>query len=254
MRHCASQFVTFTMPPPLAATYGQVQYPLPFVHMVLWPNMQSFIEDYVAKFPHCILANLCCATASKLMHSWPLDSPFSIIHIDIWYPGDKTDQDDNWYLLNTMCDMTQFMIMIPTPDIHTHTLAKLFMQDVLLKIGFCSMVVVDDGSSFKDTFKEMCNTLNIHYHLLAKGNHQALSVERFHHYLNKAVMIAQNDRQNTSDFVPAACATAYAWNSSPINGTNIICSISAVGREFKFPFNFHYVDTPQLTQDHITTI
>jgi hypothetical protein len=28
----------------------------------------------------------------------------------------------------------------------------------------------------------------------------------------------------------------YAWNCSPIDGTNVVCSIPAMGREFKFPF------------------
>jgi len=188
------------------------------------------------------------------MHSWPLDSPFFIIHVDIWQPGDTKDKDGNCYLLNAMCDKTQFVIVTPTPNIHAHMLAKLFMQDVLLKVGFCATVVVDDGNSFKDSFKAMCDILNIRYHPLSKGNHQALSVECFHHYLNKALTIARNDRHNSSDFVPAACAATYTWNSSPIDGTDIIRSIPAIGREFKFPFDFHYTDTPQFTQDKVTAI
>jgi len=188
------------------------------------------------------------------MHSWPLDCPFSIIHVDLWQPGDSKDKEKHRYLFNAMCDMTQFVITIPTKDSHAHTLARLFMQDVLLKVGFCSTVVVDDGNSFKETFKTMCEILNIRYHLLAKGNHQALSVERFHRYLNKAVTIAANDRDSNTEFVPAACTAAYAWNSSPIDGTDIIRSIPAVGQEFKFPFDFHYSDIPQLTTDHASVI
>ena len=113
------------------------------------------------------------------MHLWPLDGPFSIIHVNLWCPGDITDSDGHTYLLNAMCNMTQFTITTPCSDIHAHNLARLFKQEVLLKVGFCAMVMVDDGSNFKELFKTMCETLNIHLHCIAKGNHQALSVERF---------------------------------------------------------------------------
>jgi len=116
------------------------------------------------------------------------------------------------------------------------------------------MVVVDDGSNFKELFKTMCKTLNIHLHCIAKGNHQALSVERFHRYLNKAITITSNDRDTVTDFIPAAVAAAYAWNSSPIDGTDITRSIPAVGREFKFPFDFELQPSPALTQNHATEI
>jgi len=63
------------------------------------------------------------------------------------------------------------------------------MLDVLLKIVFCSMVIVDD----KAFFQSMCKILNIQLHCVAKDNHQAFSVKHFHLYLNKAVTISCND-------------------------------------------------------------
>jgi hypothetical protein len=57
--------------------------------------------------------------------------------------------------MNTMCDMTQFVITTPVPDTVAHVLAPIFMQEVLLKVGFCLMVVVDNGITFKGLFVEM---------------------------------------------------------------------------------------------------
>jgi len=138
------------------------------------------------------IANSRKCTTSELMYSWPLGSPFATIHVDLWQPGEAKSKTGIKYFLNAMCDMTQFIIITPTKDIHAHTLAHLFMQEVLLKVGFCVTIMVDDGSSFKAEFKSMCEILNIRYHALAKGNHQALSIECFHHYLKKAVTIAIN--------------------------------------------------------------
>jgi len=56
-----------------------------------WPKMRTFIESFVAKCPHCVLTNSRRHTASELMHSWPLDGPFSIVHVDLWNPGETTD-------------------------------------------------------------------------------------------------------------------------------------------------------------------
>jgi len=131
-----------------------------------WPKLCTFVETFVAQCPHCVLINSHCCTASKLMHSWPLDAPFLIVHIDLWSPGDILDSDGNLYLMNLMCNMTQFIIITPCTDIHVHHLAHVFMQEVLLKVGFCAMVVMDNGNNFKELFRFMCETLNIHFHCL----------------------------------------------------------------------------------------
>ncbi|MGH7955254.1 MAG: hypothetical protein ACREOZ_04765, partial [Gloeomargaritales cyanobacterium] len=111
------------------------------------------------------------------------------------------------------------------------------------------MVVVDDGNTFKSVFADMCMKLNIRFHPLSKGNHKALSVERFHRYLNKAVTIAANDRGTNTIFIEAAAVAAYAWNSSPIDGTGIIRSIPAIGREIKFPCDFEFGEDLAVTDN-----
>jgi hypothetical protein len=149
-----------------------------------------------------------------------------------------------------MCDMTQFVFSTPSPVILASALASVFMQEVLLKIGFCVMVVVDDGIDFKGLFREMCAILKIRFHTVARGNHQDLVVERFHSFLNKSVTLATNDRDNIAEvYIPASALACYACNSSPIDGTYIVRSVPAVGREFRFPFDFEYVPSPTLMDD-----
>jgi hypothetical protein len=81
----------------------------------------------------------------------------------------------------------------------------------LLKIGFCVVVVVDDGSNFKGLFREMCAILKIRFHTVACGNHQALMVERLHSFLNKSVTLATNDRDNIAEvYIPSSALACYA--------------------------------------------
>ena len=98
------------------------------------------------------------------------------------------------YLLDSMFDLTQFVISSSTTCIQSETLAQLFVADVLLTFRMCSVVVIDDGSIFKGAFISMCTNLNINHWSLARGNHMGNSVERYHRYLNKIQAIARDDR------------------------------------------------------------
>ena len=76
----------------------------------------------------------------------------------------------------------------------------------------------------------MCDALSQNYDVLAKRNHKGLTVEYFHHFSNKSVTIAAEDRGTNEIFVPAGIAAGYTWNSAPIDSTDILRSIPAIGR------------------------
>ena len=67
----------------------------------------------------------------------------------MWCPGDFTDYTGSRYLLNCMCDLTQFVVVVPVPGITASIIEKYFMQEVLLKFGIFHLVVMDDGTLFK---------------------------------------------------------------------------------------------------------
>ena len=50
------------------------------------------------------------------MFSWPVSSPFSNLHADLWVLGHFVDSSGNVALMNIMCDMTQFVVVVPVPD------------------------------------------------------------------------------------------------------------------------------------------
>ena len=61
------------------------------------------------------------------MFSWPVSSPFAILHADLWMPGHFKDRNSNVALMNVMCDMTQFVVVVPVPNEVASTLAEHFM-------------------------------------------------------------------------------------------------------------------------------
>jgi hypothetical protein len=75
------------------------------------------------------------------------------------------------------------------------------------------------------------------YHVVARENHDAILCERFHRYLNKVQRIHMADTNSFSDWALGAYFATYAWNASPIDGTDVVRSFAAKGREFPFPFD-----------------
>ena len=95
----------------------------------------------------------------------------------------------------------------------------------------------------------MCDTLNLNHDVLAKRNHKGLTVEHFYRFLNKSVIIAAEDRGTNDIFVPAGIAAGYAWNSDPIDGTDILRSIPAIGRKLNFPLDINLSALPKLVNN-----
>ena len=177
------------------------------------------------------------------------------MHVDLWAPGQIEDTaGDKGYLMNSMCDISQFVVSSATTDITAANLAQLFMKDVVLSFGMCSVVVVDDGSTFKHVFKLMCNALSITYWCLSRGNHRGNSVERYHRFLNKTQAIAGNDRGTHQVYIQNAKTSQYAWNSAPIDNTDIIRSMVAVGRAFRFPLDVSLSPSPILNTESNSTL
>ena len=87
------------------------------------------------------------------MFLWPVSSLFAIIHADLWMLGHLKDRNSNVALINVMCNMAQFVVVVPVPNEVASTLAESFMQHVLLKFGICHLVILDDGSPFKGVFR-----------------------------------------------------------------------------------------------------
>ena len=84
--------------------------------------------------------------------------------MDIWSHGATTHSNgDKVYLMNSMCDLTRFVVSSITYSIDSATLVQLFILDVVLSFGMCSVVVINDELTFKGAFIAMCQALNIFY-------------------------------------------------------------------------------------------
>ena len=213
-----------------------------------WPKLRDTIRTWVKQCAHCVAYDLWPTRQSELHFSWPVTSPFYIMHADLWSPGDTTmPNGKSACLLNTLCDLTQFVVCMDVTACQTSShLAIVFTREVIMTFGMVAVLVVDADSKFLKDFEIMCQILRIHLWPLSRGNHKGNSVERFHRFLNKTQTIRGNDRGTHQIFFENAKTTQFAWNSAHIDNTDITRSMAAIGREFKFPLDIECSALPVL--------
>jgi hypothetical protein len=190
-----------------------------------------------------------------LQHGTVLERPMALLHLDAYVPGVTTSFHGQYTgLLTVVCDLTGFVVVVPFVKATASSFARLFCAEVLFKHGICSRVVIDDDSKFKGLFKDMCAALQLDYIVLAKGNHQGCRCERYHRFQNKVLKIECTKRRSNQIFVEAAAAAAYAWNSMPIDGTDIVRSYVVCGRIFRFPIEVALDALPEPTDDQALSV
>ncbi len=219
-----------------------------------WPSCRKDVGEWITSCPDCVLSNSKTRKSRELVYSYPASSPFYIIHVDIWQPGETVSAQGFGYFLGAMDDLTGFMIVAELKDLSSATLATTLMQQVLLKVGMCGMIRPDADSKFLGHFVAVCKILDIPFDAAARNNHKSVSVERFFRFLNKAATIECNAHGSHAISVEAVHVAAYAWNASVIDGTEIIRSVPAVGRPFRFPIDVSLTIPPDLPTSEDATV
>jgi hypothetical protein len=153
-----------------------------------------------------------------------------------------------------MCDLSTFVVSSITNDTKAETLARVFIEQVVLTFGTCAVIVVDADSSFRGTFEAMCSILKIRFWALARNNHKGLSVEHYHRFLNKIVTISSEEHGSVQIIHQVYKLAQYAWNSATIHGTDITRSLVALGRDLLFPLDTELRPLPKLNDRNNTEL
>ena len=96
----------------------------------------------------------------------------------------------------------------------------------------------------------MCKILQIPFWPLSRCNNKLDSVKNYQWFLNKTQDIAGQYRVSHDVFFQNGKTYQYAWNSSPIDGTEVVSIIEDVGRELIFSLDRELLTTPTLNLDN----
>ena len=193
--------------------------------------MFQYIKNRCKSCPGCSLANITQNRSADLVYSFPIDAPMRVLFVDIYAVGTELNFVGTKHYLLAACGMTSFAVCEDTAEANSTTFAAAIMK-IWLRFGFSHTLVVDKDSKFRGTFEATAALLNINIHVLSGENHNPMIVERICRYLNKCLTIFTNERDDNRVALEGILMSLYAWNSAPIIGTDISCSLVVVGREF----------------------
>ena len=203
-----------------------------------WPNMIRDVTIAVKGCLHCSLSNTTSHENQTLLTSITSESPFATVYLDIWSPGDLTDKHGNTKVLTMMDCLTGFVIIAFIRfELNALAIAQAIMERLIGTVGLPHKIVVDSGTEFAGILSQVLEILKIPKEVASPENHRRIRNERFHRLLNKVQTVNTADFGNFFLWLQAAIFAAYAWNSTPTDGTDVPRSVAAIGREFPFPID-----------------
>lgn len=150
-----------------------------------WDNMLQNIKDYIKKCAVC--EKIKTTTNTKVpMHISSLgECLFDHTFIDFVGPISPISSDGHKYIFTATCDLTKFMIAIPTFDCTALTTAECLTEHIFLKYNIPSRLISDNASSFNSqVIKELNNLFKVRKIFTTPYHPQSNIVERCHRTLN----------------------------------------------------------------------
>ena len=205
-----------------------------------WPRMSTDIKQLTLGCGHCNAANITSHEAQQELQTFHADQPFDVITMDVWHPGKAatTKKGNGTHVVTCIDSMTGFAAATFVDAIDSETMTRAAFTAFFINHGLPRLVIIDSGSEFAGSLQVLCQNINLPHYTVSKENHKAIICERFHRYMNKVQKIHAADCETFQDFMFGTIFAVYAWNSAPVDGTNIVRSYAAIGREFPFPIDF----------------
>ena len=94
-----------------------------------WPGIRRDIKLWVKQCAHCCAYDVWHSRKSEMYFSWHITTPFYIMYVDVWMPGYLKDSKGNkMQLMNSMRDLTQFVISMVVTGATDELLGNIFME------------------------------------------------------------------------------------------------------------------------------
>jgi hypothetical protein len=126
-----------------------------------WPNMKREIEEYVKRCKSCQINKLLKPKGRAPMEiTTTADHPFEKCSLDIVGPLPETKRETD--ILTFQDDLSKFVTAVPVRQQNAETVAREFVQNIILKMGTPKHILTDQGTNFlSDLFKNTCKLLKI---------------------------------------------------------------------------------------------
>jgi hypothetical protein len=177
---------------PLVGHMGSYKTYLRIAARFYWPGMSKDVRAAVIQCGHCQAANVTGHENQEILTGHSVDEPFDIISIDVWHPR-KTTTDNKRLgmerhqkvIITSTCNLTGFKSLAFISHLEAEVAARLVFSHFFIPNGLPKVIVIDAGGEFKGMLITMCEILGVRYYAAAPEDHNVISTEWFHRYLNK---------------------------------------------------------------------
>jgi len=188
-----------------------------------WPNMYSSIKTYCEQCGNCQTRKNQHRKLKAPMVSLPVTGPYDRVAVDLMGPLPLTTNGNKFIAVFTEY-LTKYAIAEAIPDASAETVAKVFVQSVVLKFGAPLSLLTDRGANFLSELMlkicQICATRKINsssYHPQTDG-----LTERFNKTLATFISMYLNNKHTYWDsFIYYAL---FSYNSVPNNPPNFLLS------------------------------
>lgn len=196
--------------------------------------MQKLIKTFVEKCVQCKMNKHSAKTNEIYTKTSTPHSVFETISIDTIGPMTKT-QNGNRYALTMQCDLSKYVIVVPIQDKQAQTLAKAFVENLILVFGCPKNIKSDLGTEYKNEvfgkisqFLQLNQKFSTAYHPQTIGN-----LERNHRCLNEYLRSFTNELHDDWDsWLPYYC---FCYNTTPNTDTQYTPFEIVFGKQANFP-------------------
>lgn len=217
-----------------------------------WENMIDDIQKHVSE----------CGVCEKTKHGRRIKAPMEIsslgaalfdhTYIDFVGPLNITDKN-NKYIFTACCDLTKFLVCVPTEDCSAKTSANCLLENIILRYNFPSRLISDNASNFTSKIiLEINKLLKIAKIFTLPYKPQANIVERNHRTLNGYLRaFTSRGHQNWDDKLPFF---AFAYNNAMHTTTGYTPHELSHGFRIKIPNNLLTNSIPYSYTDYARDI
>lgn len=146
-----------------------------------WDNMVNDIKNYVKNCPTCEKTKVITNTKVPMQISSLGEMLFDHCYIDYVGPINPETAGGHKYIFTAACDLTKFLVAVPTTDRSALTAAKCLLEHVICRYNFPSRLISDNAKEFvSHVIKELTHLFSIKKIFTTRYHPKSNIVERSH--------------------------------------------------------------------------